>query len=82
MSTIPSRSNHKIKVFIADDSRIVQERLVTMLNELAGIESVGQAEQVVSEKPFAKAPAIHSGYNNVLVRLSTQNGMPVFLSPA
>jgi len=39
-------SNHKIKVFIADDSLIVRERLVTMLDELAGIEVVGQAENV------------------------------------
>ena len=41
-----SRSNHKIKVFIADDSLIVQEHLVTMLDELAEVEIVGQAETV------------------------------------
>jgi DNA-binding NarL/FixJ family response regulator len=41
-----SRSNHKIKVFIADGSLIVREHLVTMLDELAGIEIVGQAENV------------------------------------
>jgi len=46
MSTMPSRSNHKVKVFIADDSLIVRERLVMMLDELAGIEIVGQAENV------------------------------------
>ena len=46
MAMIPSRSNHKIRIFIADDSLIVRERLVTMLNELAGIEIVGQAENV------------------------------------
>ena len=46
MSTMLSRSNHKIKVFIADDSLIVREHLVTMLDELAGIEIVGQAENV------------------------------------
>ena len=40
------QSNHKIKVFIADDSLIVREHLVTMLEELAGIEVVGQAENV------------------------------------
>jgi DNA-binding NarL/FixJ family response regulator len=43
---IPSLSNHKIKVFIVDDSLIVREHLVTMLDELAGIEIVGQAENV------------------------------------
>jgi DNA-binding NarL/FixJ family response regulator len=43
---IPSLSSHKIKVFIADDSLIVREHLVTMLDELAGIEIVGQAENV------------------------------------
>jgi DNA-binding NarL/FixJ family response regulator len=41
-----SSSNHKINVFIADDSLIVREHLVTMLDELAGIEIVGQAENV------------------------------------
>jgi DNA-binding NarL/FixJ family response regulator len=39
-------SNAKITVFIADDSHIVREHLVTMLEELAGIEIVGQAENV------------------------------------
>jgi DNA-binding NarL/FixJ family response regulator len=43
---IRSHSNHKIKVFIADDSLIVRKHLVTMLDELAGIEVVGQAENV------------------------------------
>ena len=41
-----SRSNHKLKVFIADDSLIVREHLVTMLDELAGVEIVGQAGTV------------------------------------
>ena len=36
MAMIPLQSNHKIKVFIADDSLIVREHLVTMLDELAG----------------------------------------------
>ena len=40
------RSNSKIKAFIADDSLIVREHLVTMLEELDGIEIVGQAENV------------------------------------
>ena len=40
------RSNSTIKVFIADDSLIVREHLVTMFEELAGIEVVGQAENV------------------------------------
>ena len=35
-----------LKVFIADDSLIVREHLVTMLDELAGIEIVGQAGTV------------------------------------
>jgi DNA-binding NarL/FixJ family response regulator len=39
-------SNAKIKVLIADDSLIVREHLVTMIEELAGIEIVGQAENV------------------------------------
>ena len=47
MSTTLSRSNHNIKVVIADDSLIVREHLVTMLDELAGIEIAGQAENVL-----------------------------------
>jgi DNA-binding NarL/FixJ family response regulator len=46
MAMTSLQSNHKIKVFIADDSLIVREHLVTMLEELAGIEVVGQAENV------------------------------------
>jgi DNA-binding NarL/FixJ family response regulator len=42
-----SGSKPNIKVFIADDSLIVREHLVTMFDELAGIEIVGQATQVV-----------------------------------
>jgi DNA-binding NarL/FixJ family response regulator len=43
---MPSLSNDTIKVFIVDDSLIVREHLVTMFDELAGIEIVGQAENV------------------------------------
>ena len=40
----PSISNDQLAIFIADDSQIVQERLVTLLDELIGVEIVGQAE--------------------------------------
>ena len=43
---MPSHSNDTIKVFIVDNSLIVREHLVTMFDELAGIEIVGQAENV------------------------------------
>ena len=46
MFMIPSRSNQHIKVFIADDSLVVREHLVTMLTELPRIVIVGQAENV------------------------------------
>jgi DNA-binding NarL/FixJ family response regulator len=46
MSTMLSPLNHKLKVFIADDSLVVREHLVTMFDELEGIEVVGQAENV------------------------------------
>jgi DNA-binding NarL/FixJ family response regulator len=46
MSTILSHSNQHINVFIADDSLIVREHLVTMLDELPRIAIVGQAENV------------------------------------
>jgi two-component system response regulator DevR len=39
-------SNQTVSVFIADDSLVVREHLVTMLDELAGIVIVGQAETV------------------------------------
>jgi DNA-binding NarL/FixJ family response regulator len=39
-------AQHTLKIFIADDSAIVRERLVTMLTELNGVEIVGQAETV------------------------------------
>jgi DNA-binding NarL/FixJ family response regulator len=44
MAKIPSHSNPKLKIVIADDSLLVRERLVTMLGELAGIEVVDQVE--------------------------------------
>jgi DNA-binding NarL/FixJ family response regulator len=46
MTTIVSGANYSIKVFIADDSLIVREHLVTMLDELTEVEIVGQAETV------------------------------------
>jgi len=46
MAQIPFHSPPKLKVVIADDSLIVQERLVTILDELAGVEVVGQVENV------------------------------------
>ena len=46
MFMIPSRSNQPITVFIADDSLVVREHLVTMLDELPRIVIVGQAENV------------------------------------
>lgn len=46
MSELRPFSNHQIKVLIVDDSLVVRERLVAILDELAGIEIVGQAENV------------------------------------
>ena len=43
---IPLRSNQNIEVFIAEDSLIVREHLVTMLDELPRVVIVGQAENV------------------------------------
>lgn len=37
-------STEKLKVFIADDSDFIRERLPEMLSELSGIEIIGQAE--------------------------------------
>jgi len=49
MSKMLPPLDHKIKVFIADDSLIVQEHLVTMFNELAEVEIVGQAKTVAED---------------------------------
>ncbi len=38
------RSINKIKLFIADDSPIIGERLVTLINELGGFDVVGVAK--------------------------------------
>lgn len=46
MVNISLPSNHPIKVFIVDDSPVVRERLITQLDELTGVEIVGQAENV------------------------------------
>jgi DNA-binding NarL/FixJ family response regulator len=43
MTTNSSRPNRNVSVFIADDSLIVREHLVTMLEEMRDIEIVGQA---------------------------------------
>jgi len=37
-------SIRKLKVFVADDSAFIRERLPDMLSELSGVEVVGQAE--------------------------------------
>lgn len=42
-SIIGTQHSHSIRVFIADDSQLVQVRLVMLLGELAGVEVVGQA---------------------------------------
>ena len=42
-----SEPSNLLKVFIADDSPIVRQRLATMLLELEGIEIIGQAQNSV-----------------------------------
>ena len=46
MPILRSPANSKITVFLADDSPVVRQRLVTILDELAEIEMVGQAANV------------------------------------
>jgi DNA-binding NarL/FixJ family response regulator len=45
-SIIGTQRTDSIRVFIADDSQIVQVRLVALLGELAGVEVIGQAGTV------------------------------------
>ena len=40
------RDEDRLRVLIVDDSAVIRERLVMQLNELAGVEIVGQAETV------------------------------------
>jgi DNA-binding NarL/FixJ family response regulator len=42
-----------IRVFIADDSAVVRERLRSLLAELRGIELVGQAKDVIEARDLA-----------------------------
>ena len=49
VNSLVSQPNRKfrtpsVKVFLADDSSVVRERLVALLTEIPGIEIVGQAE--------------------------------------
>ncbi|MCB0196034.1 MAG: response regulator transcription factor [Anaerolineae bacterium] len=46
MTTFPLSSPPNIKVLVVDDSLIVREHLVTILNEITGTEIVGQAGTV------------------------------------
>jgi DNA-binding NarL/FixJ family response regulator len=46
MPTTRSPSNPNITVFIVDDSRLIREHLVTMIDELTGIEVIGQVGTV------------------------------------
>lgn len=46
MAMTSLQSNYNIKVFVGDDSLLVREHLVTMLDELNEVEIVGQAETV------------------------------------
>jgi DNA-binding NarL/FixJ family response regulator len=44
-----------MKVLIADDSEIVRERLAYLLDDVAGVEIVGQAEDAVEGSNLAEA---------------------------
>ena len=44
-----------MKVLIADDSQIVRERLVYLLDDVEGVEIVGQAEDAVEGTDLAEA---------------------------
>lgn len=43
---LPTATEKKVEVVIADDSAAVRERLVSMLAELKGVEVIGQAQNV------------------------------------
>ncbi|MCK4352836.1 response regulator transcription factor [candidate division WOR-3 bacterium] len=64
-----------MKVFIVDDSKLVRERLITMLSELVEIEIVGQAQDVLEAEK-----SIQELCPNVVVldiRLPKGNGIGV-----
>jgi DNA-binding NarL/FixJ family response regulator len=58
---LPEETPKKIRVFIADDSVIIRERLVSLLAELDTVQIVGQAERIpalLASIPLAKPDVV------------------------
>ncbi len=64
-----------MKVLIVDDSAIVQERLMTILTELEGIEIIGQAENGIEALKFIKQKKPHTVILDI--RMPGGNGIDV-----
>jgi len=64
-----------VKVFIADDSALMRERLIAMLAELPGIEIIGQARDGLEAVDFI--PKLKPDVVILDVRMPGRNGIDV-----
>jgi DNA-binding NarL/FixJ family response regulator len=64
-----------VKVFIADDSALMRERLIAMLAELPGIDVVGQAEDGL--EALARIPTCQPDVVILDIRMPQKNGIEV-----
>jgi len=68
-------STRKLKVFVADDSAFIRERLPDMLSELSGVEVVGQAEDGTGA--LASIRELNPDVVIMDIRMPEMNGMDV-----
>jgi len=68
-------SIRKLKVFVADDSAFIRERLPDMLSELSGVEVVGQAED--GTEALASIRKLNPDVVIMDIRMPEMNGIDV-----
>ena len=64
-----------MKIFIADDSAVVRERLIEMLSELPGIEIIGQAQDGLEATNLIKK--LNPDVVILDIRMPRENGIDV-----
>jgi DNA-binding NarL/FixJ family response regulator len=68
-------STRKLKVFVADDSAFIRDRLPDMLSELSGVEVIGQAEDGTGA--LASIRELNPDVVIMDIRMPEMNGMDV-----
>ena len=63
-----------MKVFIADDSRVVVERLASLLEEVPGARLVGQAGDVPADRPGAAVQSLQPEVGGVQPAVAVTTG--------